>query len=78
MRDAPTENGIAELDELCRQYNEGHINLSQLICTVWNKALYVGEQNGRQQARNITNLNNRQNQDTHNVAQGQKERDRGI
>ena len=41
---APTNNGIKELDNLCKKYNAGEIDLSQLICTVWNKALYLGGQ----------------------------------
>ena len=40
--DAPTDNGIDELDDLCGQFNRGEINLSQLICTVWNKGYYAG------------------------------------
>ena len=53
MNDAPTNNGIEELDAICRKYNEGKIDLSQLVCTVWNKALYIGKHDDRQQARKV-------------------------
>jgi len=33
---APTDSGIPELDELCRQYNEGPADLSWLVCRIWN------------------------------------------
>jgi len=36
---APTYNGIPELDDICEQYNAGKLNISQLVCTIWNKAL---------------------------------------
>ena len=36
---APTDNGIEFLDAICERYNKGEINISQLVCDVWNKAL---------------------------------------
>ncbi|MBE9515935.1 MAG: hypothetical protein IME93_03040 [Proteobacteria bacterium] len=39
---APTDNGIEELDELCEQYNSGEIDITKLVCNIWNRAVYVG------------------------------------
>ena len=33
---APVDNGIDSLDKICKRFNDGEINLSQLVCTVWN------------------------------------------
>jgi hypothetical protein len=41
---APIDSGIAELDSLCRKYNSGQLNISQLVCSVWNRGLFVGGQ----------------------------------
>ena len=49
--DAPTDNGIEELDSICRKYNAGQIDISNLVCTIWNKALDIGDHDSRQQAR---------------------------
>lgn len=38
---APTNNGIEELDSICQKYNDGKIDVGQLVCTVWNTALAV-------------------------------------
>lgn len=38
--DAPTNNGIKELDGLCEKYNNGKLNISQLVCSIWNVAIY--------------------------------------
>jgi len=40
--DAPTDNGIPELDELCEQYNDGEIGITELVCNIWNRAYYAG------------------------------------
>lgn len=40
---APTNNGIPELDDICERYNNGEINISQLVCSIWNQGVYVGE-----------------------------------
>jgi len=53
MRDAPTDNGIYELDSICRKYNAGQIDISKLVCDIWNKALYIGKHDSRQQARKV-------------------------
>jgi len=39
---APTNNGITELDELCEQYNDGEIGITELVCNIWNRAYYAG------------------------------------
>jgi hypothetical protein len=39
---APIDNCIEELDSLCRKYNSGNMNLSQLVCSVWNTGVFVG------------------------------------
>jgi hypothetical protein len=39
---APTDNGIPELDELCEEYNNGDIGMSELVCNIWNRAYYAG------------------------------------
>jgi len=39
---APTNNGIPDLDAICERYNKGEIDINQLVCTVWNKALSLG------------------------------------
>ncbi len=36
---APTDNGIEKLDSICNRYNDGDIDICQLVCTVWNTAL---------------------------------------
>jgi len=36
---APTDNGIEQLDRVCKRYNDGDINISQLVCTIWNEAI---------------------------------------
>lgn len=43
---APTDNGIEELDEICESFNAGKINLTQLVCTAWNKALKADKARG--------------------------------
>ena len=37
---APIDNGIPALDNLCGKFNRGEINLSQLVCSIWNVASY--------------------------------------
>lgn len=37
-RKAPTDSGINALDSICSKYNRGEIDISQLVCTVWNVA----------------------------------------
>jgi len=39
---APTDNGIPKLDEMCRQYNDGEINLNELVCRAWNGGFAEG------------------------------------
>jgi len=39
ISNAPVDNGIPELDNLCGKFNRGEIDLSQLVCAVWNTAL---------------------------------------
>jgi len=39
---APTDNGIPALDELCEQYNDGEIGITELVCNTWNRAYYAG------------------------------------
>ena len=53
MREAPTNNGIEELDSICHKYNAGQIDISKLVCTIWNKALYIGEHSSNQQTRKV-------------------------
>ncbi len=36
---APTDNGIPQLDRHCERYNNGDIDVSQLVCSVWNEAI---------------------------------------
>jgi len=36
---APTDNNIAQLDKVCKRFNDGDINISQLVCTIWNEAM---------------------------------------
>jgi len=36
---APTDNGIVQLDGLCKKYNDGEINICELVCRVWNGAV---------------------------------------
>lgn len=58
---APTNNGIPELDEFCRQHNENEdSDLTWLVCRIWN------HQQGiiAEQARLITEL------DAHEGAEG--------
>ena len=38
---APTDNRIEKLDRVCQRYNNGEINISQLVCTIWNEAVSV-------------------------------------
>ena len=33
---APTDSGIPELDEFCRQFNEDGATLTWLVCSIWN------------------------------------------
>ncbi|MAL97191.1 MAG: hypothetical protein CL583_01955 [Alteromonadaceae bacterium] len=39
---APTDNDIEPLDSLCAQYNQGQIDLTGLVCGIWNKAYSEG------------------------------------
>ena len=43
---APTDNGLPALDNLCKQYNDGDINISSLVCRAWNTALGLGREGG--------------------------------
>lgn len=38
---APTDNGIEKLDNVCHRFNNGDINIGQLVCTIWNEAIAV-------------------------------------
>ena len=38
---APVDNFIPELDNLCRKFNRGEISMSQLVCQIWNTALVI-------------------------------------
>lgn len=42
LRNAPTDNGIKELDALCEKFNKGEINTCTLVCDIWNKAHWAG------------------------------------
>ena len=35
---APTDNGIEHLDNICEAFNSGEIDLTKLICGIWNTA----------------------------------------
>ncbi len=37
---APTDNCIEQLDKVCKRFNDGDINISQLVCTIWNEAIF--------------------------------------
>lgn len=41
--EAPTDNGIEEMDSLCGRYNAGEIGLSALVCYLWNAAYFIGK-----------------------------------
>jgi hypothetical protein len=43
QEEAPIDNGIPELDALCKQYNSGEIDLTALVCRAWNIALTAQE-----------------------------------
>lgn len=45
LGNAPIDNGIPELDELCEEYNDGEINITELVCNIWNRAYYAGSKN---------------------------------
>lgn len=53
MCDAPVDNGIPDLDSICDRYNKGEINISQLVCTIWNQALYIGEKGQALQTKKV-------------------------
>jgi hypothetical protein len=39
---APTDNGVKEADFWCKKYNDGEIDLNELVCNLWNTALAIG------------------------------------
>jgi hypothetical protein len=39
------DSGIIELDTLCKKYNDGNIDINELIDNVWNTALNLDREN---------------------------------
>lgn len=39
---APTDNDIPILDATCERFNQGEINISELVCTVWDNGFREG------------------------------------
>lgn len=42
-KQAPTNNGIPELDNICKKYNNREITISSLVCNIWNKAIALNQ-----------------------------------
>lgn len=48
QNEAPIDNDIPEIDSLCKQYNEGQMDITGLVCRIWNAAVIAIDTNAIQ------------------------------